>query len=516
MNTPTRAAIHLHRPRLTLWTGADVKADRVDLTEAALSFQVSKSLEAPAGSWSVNLLTQGSLRTRTTAWRQILDLYTRNLSNAPVSIGIDQPGGIMLGLVSGKAQQLGRRGFSGPASSTLSLSGQDLGKVFTQDNVIRGGLNLTSEKSSAYLTGIKNALGEESPFYHSFLDVLGPVNRYDPDAAPTFQGQSVLDVVTWILASVGSMRIPLLGRAYGGDGRLSSYIRTTDCVTSGDADRVWNDGLSTFQGSVWSFLQQVLDPDLYEMRIDSKPVGTDGVPLPHLVIRPRPFDEPRWAALNAGDAYGITWNELRTFVEKRANHTITDAEILDASFNVSDAEVYNHYTVIAKHELIGNQEANNRGLSYPATDTGSVRIFGARAMQAHLGLVGGDVAAAQAKNPDYTGELARQVREQRNRLLNWHRFQPFFESATVTVPGRDEYRPGDPVLLADRPAHLASSKDRDTGADLGMRYYCTAVSWRYSPAGGYESTLTLERGHNDALLREASRILDASGPVVES
>ena len=388
--------------------------------------------------------------------------------------------------------------------------------MLTQDNVIRGGLNITSEKSSAYLAGIKAALGEESPFYHSFLDVLGPVNRYDPDAAPTFQGQSIGDVVTWILDNVGSMRIPLLGRAYGGDGRLSSYIRTTDCVTSGDADRVWNDGLSTFQGSIWSFLQGVIDPDLYELRIDCKPVGADGVPLPHLVIRPRPFDEPRWAALDAGDPYGLGWEDVRTFIERRSHHVIADDEILDASFQVSDGEVYNHVNVIAKHELIGNQEANNRGLTYPATDTGSVLRYGARAMQAHLSLVGGDVAAAQAKNPDYTGELSRQVREQRNRLLNWHRFLPFFESGTITVAGRDEFRPGDPVLLVDRVAHLASDQDRDRGADRGMRYYCTAVSWRYSPAGGYESTLTLERGHNDALMREASRILEAVGPVVES
>lgn len=499
------ATIRVPRPKVYLWTSHQ-PSERIDLAEDLLGFTFSKRLGSPEGSWSIQLAPRQMAAFRLGHVLRPVLLERLFLHNSPVSLGMDEPGGITMGLVSRVESAQSRQGVSGPVTRTLSLGGADLGKVFTQDNIQRAGLNLTSNEQRRYLTGIGSRLGTDSPLYASFLDVLGPTNRYDPDASPTFVGQTVQAVVDWCLEKMGSMRIPLLGAAYGGDGRLSTYVQTSE-VRTGDGDLVWNDSLATYQGTVWGFLQQVLDPDLYEIRLDCRPNGEDGVPLPFLIIRPKPFDEPAWTHLEVGGAYGTRWTDLETFVKVRSAHRITDADILDARFLRSDDEVVNHVNVIAKHELIGNAEAAARGLNYPATDMGSVSLFGLRAMQAHLSLVGGDVQQAAEQTDDYTSELALTVRRQRNRLLSWYRYNPFDERATVTVIGRDEFRVGDPVELVDREAYLASDEDRRSGAALGMRYYCTGVDQRWSFGGHYTTTLTLERGHNDALRREARRIL---------
>lgn len=495
--------IQAKRPKIYIWPTGDA-AKRQDVSDAVLSFTVSKSLGAPSGSFSVTLLPEvlEGQRVGVPTWHPLL--YNIDLNQTPISIGVDEDGGITFGLIERVTHGAN---FGDSVSQTLTITGRDLGATLAMDNVIVGGQNITSEKGATYLQSIKDVLGDTSPLLQSFVNVMGIDNPDTPDDAQTFLAAGVKDVVNWVLDNVTSLRIPLYASAFGGDGRLSDYIDTTQSITTGYDDRVFSDNMSTFSGTVWSFLTSVLDADLYEIRLDTIPSGSP-IPSTYLIVRPKPFDEPVLKRLDSGGDYGITWNDLTCLVTGDPYHEITPELVRSFSFSHGVGEVYNHYRAIPKHELIGNEEAISSGLDYPVTDLLSVKRYGLRAMTAHLNLVAGDVQAAAAAQPDYTAELSLDVIAHRNRLLNWYWCNPFFETGSITVNGADHYRVGDVVYLPWRKGWL--------GGELGMRYYVESVSWSYSPGGDrvgpYTVTLQLSRGHNDALVKAARKIIEKDPP----
>lgn len=507
-------AVHRqHHPHVYLWTGSEL-GDRIDLGGDVIAMSYQRQLGQPAGSWSVTLQVRTHGTGTGAGLLRLPELYRRDLLNKPISLGIDYPGGWCFGLVDGVTHGVS----ADPAGATLTLRGRDLGKALVADNIVRAGLNLIGPEAPLYLDAVAAVLGADSPLYQSFLDILGPERDELPDHAPTFLAAGIADILTWVVKNTPSLRIPVLKAAYGGQGEIGDYVDTSAAITSGYDDQVFNDDMATYQGSVWGFLQGVLDPDLYEIRLETKPMGLtldDALrarlpPIPHvyLIVRPKPFDEEVCKRLPSGQDYGISWEKLRTFWHGRTHHEIGLDRVLGFQLGRDEGEVYNHYQAIPKHEIIGSPEGISLGLSYPLTDLWSVRTHGLRAHTANLALVGGDVEAAKAADPEYVGELASDVQAHRNRLLNWYWPNPWFEKGSINVLGADEYRVGDPVYLPWREGYL--------GAGLGMRYYCTGVafSWSTGPAGvsHYTAQLTLERGHNDALIDAALEIVTTDAP----
>jgi hypothetical protein len=492
------------RAKIYIWPTGEADK-RLDVSDAVMAVSVSKSLGAPAGNFSVTLLAQAiEGRSDTSPWWIPL-LYRTDLNQTPISIGVDAAGGIMFGLIESVSCS---SSFGETVSQTLTITGRDLGAALAMDNVICGGVNITSEKSSQYLDAIKAVLGDTNPLLQSFVNVLGIDDPDTPDDAQTFVASGVRDVLDWVLKNVTSLRIPLFASAYWGTGALSDYLNTSIAVTTGYDDKVFSNNMSSYSGTVWGFLTSVLDADLYEIRLDSSP-SADPIPWTYLVVRPKPFDEPVLKRLDSGGDYGVTWNEVKCLVTGERHHEIQPEQVRQYTFQHGVRDVFNHYRAIPKHELIGNEDALSRGLDYPVTDLLSVARYGLRAMTAHLNLVAGDVAAAAAAQPDYTSELASDVIAHRNRLLNWYWCNPFFETGTLTVNGKDHYRVGDIVYLPWRRGWL--------GDALGMRYYVESVSWSYSVGGDrvgpYTTTLQLSRGHNDALAKAAKAILERNAPA---
>lgn len=489
-------------PKVYIWPTGDARK-RLDVSAAVVTFSVQKALGAPAGSFTVTLLAEVIEQMRLTAPSRMPLLYRTDLNMTPISIGLDEDGGIMFGLIESVTQSMS---FGAKVSETITVTGRDLGMAFVNDNVIVGGQNLTSEKSGQYLQAISDKLGPDSPLLQSFINILGVDDPNTADDAPTFIASSVKDVIQWVLDNVTSLRIPLFASAYGGEGKLTDHLDTSSSVNTGYDDKVFSDNLSGYTGSVWGFLTSVLDMDLYEIRLDTVPSGNP-IPTPMLIVRPKPFDEDVLKRLDSGADYGITWNKLTCLVTGERHHELQDS-LISASFSHGVGEVFNHYRAIPKHELIGNEDAISHGLDYPVTDLESVRRYGLRSMTAHLNLVAGDVRAAAAAQDDYTSELSSDVVAHRNRLLNWYWCGPFFETGSITVLGADHYRVGDIVYLPWRRGWL--------GGELGMRYYVESVSWSFNGGGGqvqpYTTTLRLTRGHNDTLVKAAKALLENDPP----
>lgn len=495
MSTHTRQG----PPKVTVWTGLTVES-RIVLDNDIFTLSVEGSVEGPTYKWALTLLPRGADNRQTPGdIRRVSVLYKRLRANQVVSIGFERRGGITLGLID-SVRRTAQHG--GPnAAVGLQITGSGIGKVLARDSVIRATLNVADYPD--FRAKVEAALGENNPVIFDIPGVWGPQTR---DGVPTFLGVSVQNVVDWLLANAPSMRLPVLAPATGGTGLPSDYIGTTKSVTTWNDGRVWSETLSDYQGSVWGFIRGILDADFYEAWVDTTP-PRDGSEFPtvHLVIRPKPFDEPSYEFAPVAEETGLTWDDLRTMVDGLPHHDIALDEVVSENLGVDDSNAYAYFAVTSQYDLIANTEAQSRGLFYPLLDTYIAKKFGMAKYDARVSLVGGDIVKMAEGDDDYTTEVSSEVFEARNRLFNWYRLNPYYETGSVVVVGRDSYRPGDPVRL--------DWVELQYGLDRGASYYCPAVRWSWQHGGHYLCTLTLTRGHNAGMMTELQAEILADAPT---
>lgn len=490
------------RPRVFIWTG-DKLHSKVDVSGFVRAFSVSGKVQGPGARFDLTLFARqapGPLP-QTTVDRWVW-LFQRLRANRLVSIGFDEPGGIGLFLIS-DIRRIRKRG-GAMVDLGLKITGMNLGKVLSQDNVVKA--QVTVPDSRTFQQKISQALGPDTPLLTMLEGLWGPKSGgTDPDKqVNVFVGKSVRDVVDWILNKAVSMQLPILAEATGGTGKAGDFIDTSTTVT------VWNDGrlLSMaphqYNGTIWGFIQSILDRDFYEVRVDNVPNGSD-LPRTVLVIRPKPFDEDILTFAPTDEQLGTDWESVTTLVNGKEHHVIHAEEIMNGNLGFGDAEALGYYLVLSNHELAGNEQGQAEGLFYPVVDTWNVKNFGLRSYNARLQVVAADIRRKVEGDEDYSGEVATEVREMRNRLLNWYRLNPYFLTGSVVVEGRDEYRPGDIVYLPDEYATRTTVK--------GVRLYVSGVTHHWTFGGHYECTLQLERGHNDAMVEAIKDEIEADAPA---
>lgn len=495
-------------PRVAVWTGDSQDTVR-RLDHDVVSFSVQKQLGQPTGRFSLTLLPYQTavfgpdgtrLQQGPSQIRHAADLYRSIRPNSVVSIGFQGPGGILLGLVDRVEAHRSLNG--GMVQFSLVITGSCLGKILTQDSILYKLPIATAVEP--FRSQLEAVLGQDSPLVKALFLSGGET--------PLTAFAKIEDVVKWALASIVSMQSPLLATALGGNplhasnagkrsGRLGDFIDTSRITSWGD-QRIFNyRSPLTFQGSAWDFLRSLIDADTYEVWIDYIPNGQD-IPQPTLIVRTKPFDEPD--VLNFApteETTDTTWPNLTTLVDEESQHDIEESEILEESFGFGDADAASVYQCYARFDPMGGDGAAKAGYDWPAVDTFLAPRFGARAYRGGLTMLDGDLEA-KASDEDRTSDVFGMAAEFRNRFINWYRLNPWFESGSVTVPGRDHFRVGDPVRLPQRQAPV--------GDELGMRYYCVGVSWSWSFGSHYLSTLSLIRGHNGGMVRAIKDLIKQS------
>lgn len=490
-------------PKVSLWTSGSI-ASEIVLDADVVGFQTNKTMGAASGTWSLDLFPRishtygaaGDIR------RQSL-LYQAIRPNNVVSIGFNERGGIMAGLVD-RCRKV--RVFSGgQVSYALRVSGRDFGKALEVDNITLS--SVASPDAPAFISGITAAYGENHPLIKALLGTWGPLEAgvSREEAVNTFLNRNVKDVVDWILQNAGTLVLPLLTECGVATGKIAEFIDTSFCVTTWNDGRLFNEGLQSYQGSIWGFIQAALDMDFYECWIDTIPFGRSSLPQAVLIIRPKPFDEKALEFLPVTEDPGISWESLTTMLgdptidsaqgRQKEHWEIAEGDVTEEDLGFGDDDAYSFYQVTSQNELIGNEDGIKEGLIYPAIDTFNGKRFGNRAYNARLSLVAGDMAQKIASETDYDGELPPIIKEFRNRLVNWNRLNTYMENGSISVHGFDRFRVGDPIKL---PYALAPN-----GFTTGMRFYCTGVSQSWRAGGPYTSGLTLVRGHNDEMVTAA-------------
>lgn len=468
-----------------------------DVSALVMQLQVSRSVNRTDGTWSLTLLANpgdtfaiSGATVATTTTPDALPLSALQLKeNTPVVIGVERDGGLCLGLVDRVQRQVNRSG--GQVQHTLTVTGRTIGKVLTQDQIAYG--VLATPQTGKWNDTVQRVLGEGHPLLVPLQGLWGPE---DKDGAITFQARSVTEVAEWALDFCPSVRIPLLQQVFGGEGKPGDFVEI-EGPTDWNEGRVWGESVYTQWGTFDGFLRQVLDLDLYEVRVDERPRDASPIPQPVLVIRPRPWDDDdlEFAPLR-NDARSYRSEAPRFVDPSEGAHQLNMAEVKGYTLGHGD-EAYSYYVVTSAHIIAGTEEARAEGLFYPLLDLWAARKFGIRQYSARMNLVTPNVVAKYAGDGDYLQSELEELRDFRDRLFNWHRLAPEYERGTITVLGRDDYRPGDYVDLADYTPHR--------GGEAGTRFYVESVSHYWQSGGTYTTTLEVIRGYNAALVRDVKR-----------
>lgn len=487
--------IHQNTPRVRIWPSADT-GRYLDIASSDVQrFTATADIGSPAGQFSITLAPRRGSKV-SGGRANMPSLLARQIPHqSVVSLGHDQDGGIMLGLVTGVSEATSLEG--GTVGDSITLTGQSLGAGLAQDTIVNA--RMIGDNAASFRRDAAAVLGEDSPILAFFPESLGPVRADDPDKTPVFAGSSVREVVDWILTRAPSMRIPLLAAVTGRSGSIGEYLRTDKSVTTWNDARVWTNALQTYQGNVWGFLQGAVDADFYEMFIDTQPEAGKLLPRADLILRPKPFDDDDLTVLPVEQETGLRWRDLRTRWNGREHHVLDELVLRDRLLSWDDAEAFAYYTVTSRTDVVASTEVMRQGLAFPVLDLYHAQRWGLRTYAANLNLLGGDMMKRHAQDAEYDNQIQSDLIDFRNRLVNWYRWAPWFLKGSVTVHGKDEHRPGEPYYLPWAMPPL--------GGTPGVRAYGHSVSWAWTFGGTYTTSIGFVRGYNPASIDAARRLV---------
>jgi len=472
--------------------------DRVNVSTDIVAFSASRSVDGPGGDFWVEILPRTAVDTQTPAdLRTVAQLYRALEPNDVITLGVDEEGGITMGLIKRIRRVSNYSG--GQQLTSLRLECKDVGQTLAQDAVAHAYVAGEDDPDgSKFKLSIEAALGENNPLVTWYV---AAVSSKDDDVVP-FKAQGVQDAIDWVLQYAPSMQIELLQSVLGGDGRPASYIDTSKSVTTWNDGRVYSDSLGMYQGTIWGFLMSVIDPDFYEAWIDFLP-SDSGVPDMHLIVRPKPFDSKVLERAPVDEETGTSREELRTLIDDLEYHELLREDVLTENLGRGDDTAMSFYLVTSSTSLVGSELGERKGLSFPLIDTYAAKRFGVRKYHASLSLLAGDLQTEIDGDADFS-QIRTQVHEFRNRLFNWHWAQPWFEEGSVVVAGRDRYRPGDPFLL---PWIIPAR-----GTEIGLQFYCPEITWAWRFGEPYTCTLRLIRGYNESMIDEVLTAISDDAP----
>lgn len=116
----------------------------------------------------------------------------------------------------------------------------------------------------------------------------------DTDGRSQFVNQNPLAAILWVFLNMPSISSKILYADYDDNGRvLSSFTDKIGNIFDFDfmayeADLMYDQGLSQYQGKVWNYIMQCIDPMFYEV-FEESVVDAGGRLRPKIIVRPKPF-----------------------------------------------------------------------------------------------------------------------------------------------------------------------------------------------------------------------------------
>lgn len=441
-----------------------------------------KSIDSMAGNFEIRVSSDfNSVNLSSHSSRSSLFEILRPMD--VISIGIERPDGLMLGIVENIFET---KSGGSTGQRLITIKGSDFGKILQQDNIVFAPLTVDLEgqvdKVNLFEAAVKQAFGNNHPLTRSLSATWGPIT---PMQTLGFENVDIQVAVDFVLKNGISLSvIPFFNQS--ANTPLGEIFRKE--ITSRPTDKVLlSANAAQYDGNIANFLKRLLDGPFYECWVDTflditQPLPVQPQPMPVLRIRPTPFDEEN---LNfVGTDYVIdpmfSWENLKTWITQEPYHRFQPEDLQNENLGISDYEALSFYTVNFTKEPIGTPFQELHGVSFPLLDIYMAKKYGLRPIR----------VSSQHLHVDPDIPTPQQIRNKRNQIFNWHRMNPEFLSGTVNILGRDDIRVGD---------RLAYFKLKKQEKDP-ILFYIKSLGFSWNVGQEYNMSLALTRGHSQKMV----------------
>jgi hypothetical protein len=434
-------------PASTRFQGIDKEIDLTPYLCESSGVRVSKSVQDPAGGFSVTLgdkPNKGLLGFETMyGLIEPMDFIEIRMRHG---VGVGLPPVVMRGFVSsiGRSESIGA---DGKPARTVSISGQDYGKLWQMLQIL-------------FLPGY--IVGE---------DTLTSFKLFERFGVGFKTGQSGADFLKEVVEKVLNPYVKKLMPENTGNPKEFKLDRV---VAKHGTTSV--SGVSNQEGTIYNLLRVYLDVGVWnELFVEDE---DDGV---YIVYRPNPY---------------------KSVAGKKIQDDAPDVKVVDLpgddilSFNVerTDADVANYYWVHgARFDL--NTEVYRKQLTATGEDRKTVvldtyensssQLYGIRAMFVETMMGGDDVTSFTPGLPENDQKkrdtsIANWLNDRRRILVEQNKDNVVLEHGMIRIRGNEEMRAGRFVKVKR--------------GDFSAEYYISRVSHDYVPFQGFFTTLQVERG----------------------
>lgn len=523
-----------------------------ELSDYVVSLRTNKTLSYAAGTWEVELVPhpqEGGFGVTSENWESYIYASIRPMDAVLLGVNCgDQNGKVrdqtfMLGFVDSVYKS--KSTYGDRVRRSIVVRGRDASKLFLED-FIANAPELATEKRVIDVLGAKRT---------QFMDFIRGLVGQGKAKENVFVNSKVPDALLWILDNMPAMRIAL---PYF-DGVREPHDIFKVSLASFANDRIFNEQMNMYAGSVMNYFVQMIDPMFYELWVDTlpadSPLNDSGLDRPILICRPKPYDHSyevdslgnpvetdaeAWDAAQGRTTFragGLqSWETLASPITGEVA-TIRDWEVLEKGVGVSDEEVFTMYKLFGAKDPIAVSTVGRYGMYYPLLDTLTTQTYGLRELQGQSRMIGfaSDWSQKAMSNPKIAesyrvGHGAFNLpmpKEKAPLVVTFEQVRGIMErgdSAEVNTTGVARFltrEKRDRLWRWNRYNHMIESgqatvmgrqifvgskvefpDDAPRSGYRGMEFYCTGVSQSYTFGSAWTTRLALTRGHNPKALRE--------------
>lgn len=468
-----------------------------DLSSFATNFQVQKNINQLAGSFQITLVPKSNKGNIVADSKSISFAYKNIMPMDLISIGVEEEGGMMLGIVDNvyKTKTI----YGKQVSRSIQVRGRDFGKMLVEDNTF-----FAPSVDDGYVGALEgslidnNIIGDDEnaldhPLINMYSENRAPerINKDGKFLGNTFFGAEIDESIEYVLKNLTSLRI---NTYYDGRENVPAHELLKTDIICRNGDELATDSHNRYNGSIGNLLYNLIDREFYELFIETY----NGQAV--LVVRPKPFDRVDDEITQSnGTLRKLTkddkfiWEYTNNILNggEKERHEIPENDIINLGLGVSDYEAFSVYVHNARNSLIG-ANYDESGFFFPMTDVFSLGRYGLKKKESVTNLIPITRTDDKKEIKDKI-VISNRIKGFRDRLYNWYRYNPVFESGNITVRGHDYYKLGDKVYLKDE---IAQTGDR------GILAYCVGYTHRWGFGQPYLTQMNLIRGENEALFNK--------------